>query len=372
MTRTRKLSTTVIVLLVVLSVPSAVWGLDTTTADVEQEAGSTVEVTDLTSPASIDAGQIINVTATVTRTDASNDTNVTATPAQNDITTTNETTTANDTTTNTTAPTQNDTSISDQSRVVTVEFRSGGEVFARQDVTLEPGESRNVTFQVNTTGLAPGTYVHSVLAGDSGEDSSIIVVRGDDQPAPEPNANSTSFRVTKLTAPDEVTTGESVEVTAEVTNPAVENGTDGNATNETDTTNETDATNETDTTNETDATNETDTGETQAVEFRLNGDVVAEQNVTLASGETTTVNFTLETTDVAPDIYTHGVLTEDFGQMATLTVTEPTTNGTTTPAPNSTNETTTGTEAPGTEAPNGTSTDAPGTATPTPTASEGG
>jgi hypothetical protein len=410
MTGTRRLLTTVTVLLVVLSVPSAVWGLGTTAADVQQETGPTVEVTDLTSPKSTDAGQTINVTATVTLTDSSNDTNVTATPTQNETTTnttdttnetttnttdtTNETTTnttdtTNETTTNTTAtPAQNDTNVSDQSRVVPVEFRIDGEVFARQDVTLKPGESRNVTFQVNTTGLAPGTYVHSVLAGDSGEDSSIIVVRGDGQPAPEPNPNSTSFRVTNLTAPDEVTAGESVEVTAEVANPAAGNGTDENATNDTDTTDTTnETTNDTDTTDTTnETTNDTDTtGETQTVEFRLNGDVVAEQNVTLSSGETTTVNFTLETTDVAPDIYSHGVLTEDFGQMGTLTVTEPTTNETTTPAPNdtdTTNETTTnttdtntttpvGTEAPGTDAPNGTSTEAPGTTTPT-TAGEGG
>jgi hypothetical protein len=165
-----------------------------------------------------------------------------------------------------------------------------------------------------------------------------------------------------------VTAGEPVEVSATVSNPDEENVTETPAANETETANETEVANETESPtetatateaapNETEVPNATEapsaTAETQTVEFRVEGDVVATQNVTLEPGESTEVNFTLDTTAIEPGIYTHGVLTEDFGEMAVLRVVEDTGDATETPAPNATE----------TPEPNGT--ESPGTSTPT-------
>jgi hypothetical protein len=138
------------------------------------------------------------------------------------------------------------------------------------------------------------------------------------------------------------------------------------AANETETVNATESPTETATataSNVTEAPNATEapstTAETQTVEFRVEGDVVAAQNVTLEPGESTEVNFTLDTTGIEPAIYTHGVLTEDFGEMTVLRVVEDTGDATETAAPNATE----------TAAPNATDTPVPteaaGTSTPT-------
>jgi len=60
---------------------------------------------------------------------------------------------------------------------------------------------------------------------------------------------------------------------------------------------------------------------TQSVEYRIGGAVMANQNVRLAPGETTTVEFAdIETLNLETDEYTHGVFTKNNSQTATLTI----------------------------------------------------
>ncbi|WP_256411348.1 BGTF surface domain-containing protein [Halorubrum rubrum] len=62
---------------------------------------------------------------------------------------------------------------------------------------------------------------------------------------------------------------------------------------------------------------------TQTVEFQVDGDAVADQDVELDGGEDTTVEFTdIDTSSLDPGDYEHGVFTDDDSQTATLTVEE--------------------------------------------------
>ncbi len=78
-------------------------------------------------------------------------------------------------------------------------------------------------------------------------------------------------------------------------------------------------------------TNPTSQQLTQPVDFRLAGTVVQRQNVTLDADQSTTVTFEVPTTGVAPGTYPHGVYARNFGQIATITV-EAGENATTTTA----------------------------------------
>ena len=60
---------------------------------------------------------------------------------------------------------------------------------------------------------------------------------------------------------------------------------------------------------------------TQTVEFRVGGDAVADQEVTLEGGESTTVEFAdIDTSGLDAGEYEHGVFTDDDSQTATLTL----------------------------------------------------
>ncbi|MBX0295323.1 PKD domain-containing protein [Haloarcula nitratireducens] len=59
---------------------------------------------------------------------------------------------------------------------------------------------------------------------------------------------------------------------------------------------------------------------TQTVEFTFDGSVIDSQDVTLASGASEDVQFTLDTTGVAAGTYTHGVSTDDDTASAQITV----------------------------------------------------
>lgn len=67
--------------------------------------------------------------------------------------------------------------------------------------------------------------------------------------------------------------------------------------------------------------------DTQDVEFRIDGDTVATQSVSLQEQQSTTVEFTGIDTSNLEGEYEHGVFTEDDSQTATLTVTTPADDG---------------------------------------------
>jgi len=74
-----------------------------------------------------------------------------------------------------------------------VEFRFQGDVVERTAFALNPGESDTVTFEVNTSGIAAGTYVHSVQTQDFGQVASIDVLEASvETPTPTPVENQTA------------------------------------------------------------------------------------------------------------------------------------------------------------------------------------
>jgi hypothetical protein len=70
-------------------------------------------------------------------------------------------------------------------------------------------------------------------------------------------------------------------------------------------------------------TNPNDQQATQDVAFRLDGTVIERQSVTLDAGEELTVTFEIDTSDVPPGVYVHGVYTRDFGELAVVTLDRP-------------------------------------------------
>jgi len=151
-----------------------------------------------------------------------------------------------------------------------VEFRLDGEVVERRHLALEGDESRLVEFNVNTTDVPPGDYVHGVFTADSGEVAEITVVEA-----------AESFTVANLSAPDEATVDDPVTVTAEVSN-------EGNETDE------------------------------QAVDARLDGDVVDRTTVSLDAGENETVEF--EVTPEETGTQYLSVFTRDDGEFQRINV----------------------------------------------------
>ena len=103
--------------------------------------------------------------------------------------------------------------------------------------------------------------------------------------ADEPADEVDSFEVSELDAPESATVGDTIDVSATVTNP-----------------------------NEEEAT--------QTVAFRLEGDVIAREDVTLAEGESSTVSFGVDTSEVPPGEYVHGVYTMEFGELDVIVLEE--------------------------------------------------
>ena len=116
------------------------------------------------------------------------------------------------------------------------------------------------------------------LQGDSG-----ITVDGGSDDEPPADDPGDSFDVSDLEAPDEVAVGETVTVTATVSNP-----------------------------------NEFETS--QPVEFRLDGDVVDRSTVTIDAESDRTVSIDLDTGPLGVGSYIHGFLTTDRGEQAVLDV----------------------------------------------------
>ncbi|WP_420182166.1 hypothetical protein ACNO8S_14595 [Haloarcula sp. KBTZ06] len=150
-----------------------------------------------------------------------------------------------------------------------VAFRFDGAVVDRTLVTLEPNETTTVQFSADTTGVAPGDYRHGVFTSDDGQVAPVTV--------------SESFTLESLDAPTNATAGDNITVDASVANP-------------------------------------NDFNTTQAVEFRLGGQPLASESVTLDANESTDVTFTVDTTDIEPDTYTHSVFTRDDGAFAEITI----------------------------------------------------
>ncbi|MDS0220056.1 hypothetical protein NDI54_01685 [Haloarcula sp. S1AR25-5A] len=150
-----------------------------------------------------------------------------------------------------------------------VEFRFDGAVVDRTLVTLEPTETTTVQFSADTTGIEPGDYRHGVFTSDDGQIAAVTV--------------SDSFTLESFDAPTNATAGDNITVDATVANP-------------------------------------NDFNTTQAVEFRLDGQPLATESVTLDANESTDVTFTVDTTGVEPGTYVHSVFTRDDGAFGEITI----------------------------------------------------
>jgi len=143
-----------------------------------------------------------------------------------------------------------------------------------------------VLLSLGTAGVAVGadTADTSVSPAPLQVDGSEITV-DDGEPDDEPPDDDPgdSFDVSELDGPDEVAVGETVTVTATVSNP-----------------------------------NEFET--TQPVEFRLDGDVVDRSTVTIDADSERTVSIELDTESLGVGSYIHGFLTTDRGEQAVLDV----------------------------------------------------
>ncbi|EMA08109.1 hypothetical protein C437_08409, partial [Haloarcula vallismortis ATCC 29715] len=150
-----------------------------------------------------------------------------------------------------------------------VEFRFDGAVVDRTLVTLESDESATVQFSADTTGIEPGDYRHGVFTSDDGQVAAVTI--------------SDSFTLESLDAPTNATAGDNITVDATVANP-------------------------------------NDLNTTQTVEFRLGGQPLASESVSLDANESGDVTFTVDTTGVEPDTYIHSVFTRDDGAFAEITI----------------------------------------------------
>jgi surface glycoprotein (TIGR04207 family) len=158
---------------------------------------------------------------------------------------------------------------------LTLTNSSGSEVLNVSDtVTVQPGSQTTVSFDADTSALEAGNYTHAISAGADSESGNLTVL------ATQPP----TFDVSNLSAPANATSGDTVDVSADVTNTG-------------------------------------DSGGTKTVEFRFNGSTLASENVTLLSGQTEQVDFSVDTSGVAPGTYTHGVFTPDDNETATINIT---------------------------------------------------
>ena len=159
----------------------------------------------------------------------------------------------------------------------TIEFRIDDDVVEEEELELDGGQTETVTFEeIDTADLEPGEYEHGVFTEDDSETGTLTV---------EEEPIAAEFLVSNLDPVDvTVTQGDLLDVSADIENVGGETG-------------------------------------TQTIEFRIDGDVVEEEELELDGGQTETVTFEeIDTVDLEPEEYEHGVFSEDDSETGTLTV----------------------------------------------------
>ncbi len=159
----------------------------------------------------------------------------------------------------------------------TVELRIDDEVIAERELELACRSSTRVRFEdIDTEDLEPGEYEHGIFTEDDSETGTLTILR----PA--------EFEVSELDPVDvTVTLGDLIDVSATIENVG-------------------------------------DVPDTQTVEFRVDDEAVAEQELEVDGGESTQITFEeIDTGELEPGEYEHGIFTEDDSETGTLTVEEP-------------------------------------------------
>ncbi|ERH10641.1 MAG: hypothetical protein J07HX64_02419 [halophilic archaeon J07HX64] len=152
----------------------------------------------------------------------------------------------------------------------------GTDISVSKAVTLAAGESTTASFDLDTTDVPAGEYTHQVESENSSATGSLTV-----QAPPDP----AEFQLSGLDPTTaSVTQGEELVVTVSVQNTGEQEA-------------------------------------TQDVVLGVSGlGDVASDSLTLAGGESDSVSFTVDTTDVDPGEYTHTVSTDDGSTEGSLTV----------------------------------------------------
>ncbi|WP_266075828.1 S8 family serine peptidase [Haladaptatus caseinilyticus] len=142
------------------------------------------------------------------------------------------------------------------------------------DDPVDRPHETTVTFQVDTSNLPGGTVHYGVFSENDSESDQMTIL-------------GSFFDVSNLQATDEIEQGETLTVHADVANMG----------------------------------NQQDT---QTVEYRFDDleNPVRTKNVTLGVGESTAVEFTVDTSGIDNSTYEHGVFTEDDSQTTNVTVLE--------------------------------------------------
>ncbi|QFU82203.1 DUF7282 domain-containing protein [Natronorubrum aibiense] len=173
------------------------------------------------------------------------------------------------------------TSSGDEPLVVSDYLESG----THEDVTIERGEAElagRLTATVHRDTTNDETYTYEDSNGEEDQpylengfpvqDTAAVTTSEDG------DALSDSFRVESLDAPDSATTNETINVTAEISNP-------------------------------------TELETQQTVTFRIDGTALEQQTLTLGGGETREVTFEIDTTGTPPGEQTLGVYTDGDGAL---------------------------------------------------------
>ncbi len=166
--------------------------------------------------------------------------------------------------------------VGDVSETQTVEFRIDDETVAERSLELDGRESRQVTFEDIETGeLDPGEYEHGIFTEDDSETATLTVL------------SSPDFMVSDLDPVEAtVTRGDPIDVSATIENVGEATG-------------------------------------TQTVEFRIDGEAIDDQTLELEldGGASESVAFdAIDTSELEPGEYEHGVFTDDDSETGTLTV----------------------------------------------------
>ena len=167
--------------------------------------------------------------------------------------------------------------VGDITETQTVELRIDDEVIAERELELACRSSTRVTFEdIDTDELEPGEYEHGIFTEDDSETGTLTILR----PA--------EFTVSELDPVDvTVTRGDLIDVSAAIENVG-------------------------------------DVSDTQIVDFRIDDDAVTEQELELDGGESAQVTFEeIDTGELEPGEYEHGIFTEDDSATGILTVEEP-------------------------------------------------
>jgi len=151
------------------------------------------------------------------------------------------------------------------------EFVFDGHVLLNETLSLDDGNSANVSFELPIDDIPADTYEHGVRAGDNFATATI----GIELP--------TTFEVSNLQAPASAVRGEIVTVNATISNVGDAEG-------------------------------------TVNAEFVLGGDELLTETVTLSAGNAMNVSFEVPTVSITPDTYEHGVRAGESSQFAEITI----------------------------------------------------